>query len=148
MTYEEFARKNPNPYHSDVRWGELDSLQHVNNTVFFRYFECARMFFWEDLERNTKGKFPPKTGPILASTSCRFRRQLLYPDKIAIGVRISTIGEDRFTVIHTVWSESQQEIVAEGDAVIVSYDYEAQKKVPLPAAWKEFMELKLRSQES
>jgi len=148
MTYEEFAKSNPNPYRSDVKWGEMDVLGHVNNTVFFRYFECARMAFWGALETSLKGKFDPSIGPILASTSCRFRRPLYYPDNIAIGARILSIEEDRFTVEHRVWSESQQDIVAIGEGVVVSFDYEKKKKVPLPPAWKEFTEAKLRTQGS
>lgn len=140
MTYEEFAKAYPHPYDSDVKWGEMDSLKHVNNVQYFRYFECARMGFWDRLENYSKGKFPHSIGPILASTGCRFKRPLYYPDKIAIGARVKSIQEDRFTVWHTVWSEREQEIVAEGDAVIVSFDYATKKKVPLPAVWREFME--------
>lgn len=146
MTYEEFEKLNPNPYRSDVKWGEMDSLKHVNNVIFFRYFECARMAFWGELEKSMKDK--SSIGPILASTSCRFRRPLYYPDNIAIGARTLSIEEDRFTMGHSVWSESQQAIVAEGDAVIVSYDYDAKKKVLLPAAWKEFMDSRLRTLDS
>jgi acyl-CoA thioester hydrolase len=145
MTFEEFVKLNPDHYLSDVKWGEMDAFQHVNNTVFFRYFECARMAFWDRLENSGRGTVS-NVGLILASTSCRFKLPLYYPDKIAIGARMLSIGEDRFTVEHTVWSERAQKIVAEGDAVIVSYDYETKKKVLLPQAWKDFMEARLRSQ--
>jgi acyl-CoA thioester hydrolase len=140
MTYEEFEKLYPDSYPSDVKWGEMDAMQHVNNTTFFRYFECARMKFWENLEKASHGKFPKTIGPILASTSCRFRRPLYYPDKIAVGAKLTSIAEDRFTVEHVVWSEREQSLVAEGEAVIVSFDYATKKKVALPQVWRDFME--------
>lgn len=145
MKYEEFLKVYPDCYVSDVRWGEMDSLQHVNNTNFFRYFESARMVFWAGLEKRVQGQVPPNIGPILASTSCRFKRPLYYPDKIAIGANVLAIADDRFTVGHAVWSEKENAIVAEGDAVIVSFDYHTKKKVPLPLAWKTIMSQGLRT---
>jgi len=145
MTQDEFLKLYPDAYPSDVRWGEMDSLHHVNNVNFFRFFECARMIFWERLEKEVAKQVPKDIGPILASTSCRFRRPLYYPDKILIGAKTSSIQEDRFTVEHAVWSKEQETIVAEGDAIVVSFDYKTQKKVPLPEAWRRFMEEAMRN---
>jgi acyl-CoA thioester hydrolase len=114
-----------------VRWGDLDALGHVNNTVFFRYFESARVAYLDRVQ------FWPKssqegTGPILASTQCRFRRPLRYPDRLKLGARVVSLEEDRFTMEYAVWSESQATIAARGEAVIVAFDYGQGRKVPLP----------------
>jgi acyl-CoA thioester hydrolase len=139
MTREEFTQLYPDFYSSDVRWGDMDSMQHVNNTVFFRYFECSRMVFWDRLVKNLQNKFPKEIGPILASTSCQFKRPIYYPDSIVVGTKVTKTEEDRFTMEHTIWSEREQRIVALGEAVVVSYDYKAKQKAPIPSAWKEFM---------
>jgi acyl-CoA thioester hydrolase len=114
-----------------VHWGEMDAYGHVNNTVFFRYFETARMAFLErcgflaTYERD-------RIGAILHSTDCRFRRPLFHPDEVLIGARAVTVGTDRFTMAYRVVSLAQQATVAEGTAVIVAYDYTAGRKTALP----------------
>jgi acyl-CoA thioester hydrolase len=116
-----------------VRWGDLDALGHVNNTLYFRYFESARIAYFERVafvpESGHEG-----TGPILASTECRFRRPLRYPDRLKVGARVASLADDRFTMEYVVWSESLATIAARGEAVIVSFDYGAGRKVPLPEA--------------
>jgi acyl-CoA thioester hydrolase len=114
-----------------VAWGEMDSLQHVNNIVYFRYFESARMAYFNELDiwsyMNETG-----VGPILASTECRFRIPLSYPDRVSVGTRIANVEEDRFLMKYAVISHQHRRIAAEGVGVIVSYDYREKRKAPLP----------------
>ncbi len=114
-----------------VAWGEMDSLQHVNNIVYFRYFESARMAYFHELDI---WSYMDETGigPILASTECKFRIPLSYPDTVSVGTRITNVEEDRFLMKYAVISHQHQRIAAEGEGVIVSYDYRGKKKAPLP----------------
>ena len=112
-----------------VAWGEMDSFGHVNNIVYFRYFESARIAFFDAVGfRGGDGAI----GPILASTQCRFRRPLAYPDRVRVGARVSDIGADRFTMHYLVFSEAQDAVAAEGEGLVVAYDYEAGRKALLP----------------
>jgi acyl-CoA thioester hydrolase len=114
-----------------VAWGEMDSYGHVNNIVYFRYFENARLEFFRRLGWPVGGR-PTGIGPILASTQCRFRKQLMWPDRVAIGARISQIGHDRFTLEHHIISEKLNALVADGSGLIVTYDYANERKAPVP----------------
>jgi acyl-CoA thioester hydrolase len=114
-----------------VAWGEMDAFQHVNNIVYFRYFESVRMACFErvglkDLLERTG------IGPILASTSCRFKFPLTYPDTVSVATRISSIEETRFGMDYLVVSHTHQRVAAEGEGVIVSYDYREKRKAPIP----------------
>ena len=122
-----------------VVWGEMDAYGHVNNTVFFRYFETARMAYFEEI-RFGEPSNPSDVGPILASTSCRFRRPLRYPDTIHVGARVSEVGDDRFTMEYRIYSEAHDEIASKGEGVIVSYDYSAHQKASLPDAVRQRIE--------
>jgi acyl-CoA thioester hydrolase len=115
-----------------VAWGEMDAFNHVNNIVYFRYFESARIAYFEKLDLMT---FMEQTGigPILASTHCRYKIPLTYPDTIAVGAKVSKLEADRFTMKYMVASKRHQKIAAEGDGVIVSYDYRMNEKVAMPA---------------
>ena len=114
-----------------VQWGELDAYGHINNTVFFRWFEAARI---EYLTRSgmVRTMERDQVGAILHSTSCRFRRPVFFPDTAEVGGRASDVGDDRFAMDYLVVSREQDAVVAEGTGLIVCYDYAAHAKAPLP----------------
>lgn len=115
----------------DLAWGEMDAYQHVNNVAYFRYFENARIPWLERIGwmqlREESG-----LGPIIASTSARYRRPLSYPDRIAIGVRAGAIQADRLTIEYRIVSGKLNALAADGEAVVVSYDYRNARKCPIP----------------
>jgi acyl-CoA thioester hydrolase len=119
-----------------VAWGEMDAFGHVNNVVYFRYFENARI----EYARRIGFVDSHGVGPILASTHCRFRRPLTYPDQVRVGVRTTEISDDRFTIEYRLASERLGEVAAEGGGVVVSYDYESGRKAPLPAEVRKAIE--------
>jgi acyl-CoA thioester hydrolase len=114
-----------------VQWGDMDAYGHVNNTVFFRYFESARIAylkrcgFLDSYEER-------RLGAILHSTECRFRRPLFHPDVVLVGGRATEVGVDRFTMSYAVVSTVADELAAEGTGLIVAYDYGRREKCPLP----------------
>jgi len=122
-----------------VQWGEMDAYDHVNNTVFFRYFESVRI---EYLERCgfVRSYEEEGVGAILHSTSCRFRRALTYPDTVLVGTRAAEVSEDRFRMDYRVVSTAQDAVAAEGEGLVVSFDYRAGEKTSLPTAVREGIE--------
>jgi acyl-CoA thioester hydrolase len=119
-----------------VAWGEMDAFQHVNNIVYFRYLESARIAYFDKLQLM---EYLDRTGvgPILASTRCRFKVPLTYPDKVSVGIRVSEIEQDRFTMDHVVFSHRLRKVAAEGQALIVCYNYREHKKTPIPEEWRQ-----------
>ncbi|MFW6067917.1 MAG: acyl-CoA thioesterase [Myxococcota bacterium] len=121
-----------------VRWGDMDAFGHVNNTVYFRFFESARIAFFAELGIHTST--PEGVGPILHSTSCRFRAPVTFPDSLRVGARVADVGEDRIRMEHLVYSERLQKAAATGDALVVTFDYANGCKAPLPPAWREHID--------
>jgi acyl-CoA thioester hydrolase len=101
-----------------VAWGEMDAFQHVNNVVYFRWFESARIAYSEKIGLN-KYKEDTGIGPILGATSCRYKLPLTYPDTVSIGAKTVEVEEDRFTMKYVIVSRRHQKIAAEGDGVVV-----------------------------
>src|SRR5262249_55480041 len=93
----------------NVVWGDMDAYEHVNNVVYFRYFENARLEYFRRLDWFAFEK-ATGVGPILAATQARFRRALTYPDTIAIGARLLHLKDDRFELEHNIVSQVQTEI--------------------------------------
>jgi acyl-CoA thioester hydrolase len=117
----------------NVQWGDMDAAQHVNNTVYLRYFESARIAFFDQIGfMDFTGE--NGVGPILAETSCKYKAPLTFPDSIKITARIlpETITEYGFVMQHVVYSEKLQRIAAEGTSLIVCYDYKIRQKALIP----------------
>jgi acyl-CoA thioester hydrolase len=114
-----------------VAWGEMDAFQHVNNVAYFRYFESARIAYFDAIAMmnvmETTG-----VGPILAETRCRYRIPLTFPDTVAVGARVSALAPKGFTMQYAVASRRHGKVAAEGDGRIVTIDYAGGGKAPLP----------------
>ena len=133
MSMDEALATYPIRVQFPLHWGEMDAFQHVNNAVYFRYFESARIAYFR--ATGILGGPGIGVGPILASTSCKFIVPLTYPDDVVACARVTDVGEDRFKMQYAVFSSTHQRIAAVGEGVVVSYDYEGGQKVSVPAAW-------------
>lgn len=130
----EIETRYPIQIEQDVAWGEQDSLGHVNNTVFFRYFENARVVHFRAIGVDFPEPGTASVGPILASTRCDFLRPLTFPDHIRVEVGVSRVGNSSFTHAYRIYSQKQAAYVAQGESVTVYFDYRAQRSTPLPEA--------------
>lgn len=116
-----------------VAWGEMDAFGHVNNVAYFRYIESARVAYLRALG-DVEFMGGVGIGPILASVQCRFKSPFAFPDTLIVGTRMRDLGVDRFTMQHRLVSVAQGRIVAEGEGLVVAYDYATGSKAPVPAA--------------
>lgn len=114
-----------------IAWGEMDAFQHVNNVAYFRYFESARIAYFSRLDLLA---FMERTGigPILKSTQCTFKIPLTYPDTVSVGARVPQVDRDRFVMHYCVVSHRHQNVAAEGDGILVTFDYKNGHKVDMP----------------
>jgi acyl-CoA thioester hydrolase len=114
-----------------IQWGDQDAFGHVNNTVAIRWFETARIGY---LDATGLGHLMQRgdLGVILASITCHYRKQLSYPDAVQIGASITKIGRTSLIMKHALLSEKQNAIAAEGESVIVMFDYHAQRPIRVP----------------
>jgi acyl-CoA thioester hydrolase len=114
-----------------VAWGEMDAFQHVNNVAYFRWFENARIAYSGKVGLHAYRE-QTGIGPILGSTCCRYKLPLTYPDTVSVGAKTTHIDEDRFTMQYVIVSHRHRKIAAEGDGVIVMYDYREGRKTAIP----------------
>jgi len=127
-------RTFPVIYETQVRWGEMDSFKHVNNAVYFKYFESARIAYLEKIDYATI-LAQTGVGIILSSVNCKFISPLVYPDNIQIGAKITEIEEDRFIMDYAIYSSLQNKIAAIGSSVVVAYDYKSNRKTTMPKSF-------------
>jgi acyl-CoA thioester hydrolase len=72
-------------------------------------------------------------GPILASITCHYRRQLKYPDTVHVGTRVARLGRTNMAMEHVLYSQKQQATAADGVSTVVFFDYRAQRPVRIPS---------------
>ena len=113
-----------------VQWGDQDALGHVNNIVTLKWFESARVKYLEALMIRTPND-QPELSSILAAVNCNFRQQLNYPDTVHIGTRLAKLGNTSLTLEHQVVSETLGGVAADGQSIIVHFDYATQKPTPI-----------------
>jgi len=116
-----------------VQWGDQDAFGHVNNTVPFRWFESARIAYSRRIGLFERFQ-AEQIGPILAATSCNYRRQVTFPDTVQVGIRVVRIGRSSLGMEQSVVSEAQNAIVAEGVSTTVVFDYRVNQSHPVPSS--------------
>lgn len=114
-----------------VAWGEMDAFKHVNNTVYFKYFEMARIAYFEQIDF-LKTMAETGIGPILSSTNCRFKIPLTYPDHVIAGAKVSTLERDRFVMEYAIISRKFKKVAALGEGTLVTFDYQNNQKANIP----------------
>jgi len=111
-----------------VRFRDCDAMGHVNHAVYFTYFEQCRLTCWRELT----GAPNPHTRVIIARAECDYRAPAVFGDELEIGLAIGEIGRSSFTLAYEIHQVSSGRAVAQGKTVMVSYDYQAGKVIPIP----------------
>ncbi|PSU44596.1 acyl-CoA thioesterase [Photobacterium frigidiphilum] len=109
-----------------VAWGEMDALNHVNNVVYFRYMETARIDYFNKVQLMEDMKLTG-VGPVLGETTCRYKLPVTFPDTLYVGSRVSEIKDDRFTMTYEIYSKKLNAITTVGSAKVVMFNFKNKK---------------------
>ncbi len=125
-----------------IQWGEMDAFNHVNNVVYIRWCETARIELfrkiWGDRGINMKEILEGNgIGPILANFNVNYKIPISYPDNVIIQTRVAQIGNTSFNVEHQVFTEKiGNSVVAEASSVVVMLNYKTGEKFNLNSSMK------------
>lgn len=117
-----------------VAWGEMDAFAHVNNANYLRWFESARIAYFEQVSVSIGAKDQSPWVPILARATVDFRRPVTYPDTVTVEASVRSFGTTSFTMAYRATSLAQGAVVAEGEAVVVLLEPASGRKTPIPPA--------------
>ena len=116
-----------------IRWGDMDAMRHVNNTVYFRYMEQARISWLDTLiPREHAWK---TMGTVIATASCNFKRAINYPGTVDVQVYAGEPGGSSVPTFYELTIEG--ELYADGAATLVFIDMARQKPVRIPPSIRE-----------
>jgi len=120
-----------------IRWGDMDAMGHVNNTVYFRYMETARIEWMRSVGCNPD---PQGQGPVIVNAFCNFYRQLEYPGEVLVKMYVSDPGRTTFETWCTLERTDQPGVVcAAGGATTIWVDSPQQKAQTLPGWMRELV---------
>ena len=113
-----------------IRWGDMDAMGHVNNTVYFRYLETVRIDWFQSIDCQPD---PTGQGPVIVNAFCNFYKQLEYPGDVLATMYVSDPGRTTFESWCTLERTDQPGVVcAAGGATTIWVDFPKQKAVALP----------------
>jgi acyl-CoA thioester hydrolase len=122
------ARKLVHSVSVPIRWGDMDAQGHVNNTIYFRYMEQARIEWLESLHEPV-GEVEG-LGCVIVNASCTFLLPLCYPGAIDVRMFVDAPGRSSLDSHYEIWMNDCK--YAEGSARIVWIDQQTQRPAPLP----------------
>ena len=123
------------------RFGDMDALGHINNTVPAVWFEFARnplLRIFDPLLDLKRENF----SLIMAHTDYDYISQLYFKYEVEIKTWITHIGTKSFTAYHEAWQEGR--LCVKGSAVMVHYDFNTEKSTPIPEDKKKQLEEHLK----
>lgn len=118
----------PFVFWDQVRFGDLDTLGHVNNAVYATYLESARLAYYQELT----GLPLEQLNIILAELTITYRAPAFYRDRLAVGVRVASVGTKSFSMEYLIARAGDDAVIAAARSVLVAYDYVAGRTIPVP----------------
>jgi acyl-CoA thioester hydrolase len=120
-----------------IRWGDMDVYEHVNNTIYFRYAEQARIEWMENLGHRLS--LSQTQGPVIVNASCTFLVPLTYPGTVEVRMLIGPLGRSSVETYYEMRMVGEDRLYADGAAKVVWIDLETGKSCPLPDALRELI---------
>ncbi len=116
-----------------VQWGDMDLAHHVNNVMYARYAESARVAYLDFIAQGEAASFGTGIGPILAEITIQYKMPLVYPDLMYLGTKVLDFSDEfSYTMESIIVSKKHERIATRAIARIVSYDYHRRQKVATP----------------
>lgn len=122
--------------HLPIRWGDMDAMGHVNNTVYFRYMEQARISWFDRLVPEDDAW--QSTGIVIANATCNYRRAITYPGTVEVRLYVGAPGGasvPTYYELRVIQGEMRDPVpYADGAATVVFIDMKTQKSRRIPEA--------------
>ena len=121
-----------------IRWGDMDAMGHVNNTVYFRFMEQARISWFDEMGCRPN---PAGEGPVIVNAACTFARQFEYPGTVLARHYVGALGRSSIlTYVDMLRTDDPDVVYAHGSAKVVWVNFQQQKSVPMPDTIRNLMQ--------
>jgi acyl-CoA thioester hydrolase len=121
-----------------IRFADLDALNHVNNANYLTYIELARIHYLHEVVKAEMGLH--QEGLILAKATIDFKQPVLLTDEIVVKTRCNRLGNKSFEMEYEMLKTNtggEPVLMATSSTVLVCLDYSTGKTVQVPVAWRQ-----------
>lgn len=118
-----------------IRYGDLDPQGHVNNVVYLTYLESARLGYYEKVG-TWKKDAGMLTGFVVVRNEINYLAPITLGQELKVGMRVERMGTKSLTFAFRMVAGPESKLVADGKSVMVAYDNEAGKGIPIPTDWR------------
>jgi acyl-CoA thioester hydrolase len=118
-----------------IRWGDMDAMGHVNNTVYFRFMEQARISWFAALVPEKEAW--TSTGIVIVNASCNYKRAMTYPGTVEVKLYVGKPGGSSTPTFYELRVDADPDPYADGAAVVVFVDMKLQKPKRIPDGIRE-----------
>jgi acyl-CoA thioester hydrolase len=118
-----------------TRWADNDAYGHVNNTIYYSWFDTA-VNAWL-IEQGLLDISAGDPIGLVVETGCRYARPLAYPEPVEVGMAVDALGKSSVRYCLGVFAKNDPEAAAEGFFVHVYVDRKTRRPAELPAKWRE-----------
>lgn len=115
----------------EVRFRDMDAFAHVDNVVYYEYFEMARVAYLDRIGMPIPGPAWHDFGWVIGSSSCRYKAAVVFPDLLKVGARVAAMSDDRVLMEYEVFSTSLGRTAVEGQALLVAYDFHTGRPISI-----------------
>lgn len=117
-----------------LRFNDIDILGHVNNTVYFSFYDTGKAHYFNDVKR---GKMNwQKVETVIANVSCTYMSPIIFGEKIEVYTRCKSVSDRSFVLLQALVESTTGEVKSVCETVMVSYDPVAKMSIPLPEHWR------------
>ena len=123
-----------------IRFKDIDALNHVNNANHITYLELARVKYFDDVVNEEVNW--SEQGIILASISVDYKSPIYFKDKIYVYTKCTRLGNKSFDIAYSLVKEKdgKETVLATGSSVQVCFDYKKQATISIPESWRKKVE--------
>lgn len=133
--------KNKISEHIQIRFRDTDAMGHVNNAVYITYFEMARIMLFKEIFGLNEDRNGLSMSPVIAAkNSCNYKIPLFIGKKIRAECCVNKIGKKSFAIFTEIIDENNGDIYADGETVIVFYDYNLKKSIEISQKYREALQ--------
>jgi acyl-CoA thioester hydrolase len=118
-----------------IRWGDMDAMGHVNNTIYFRYMEQARIGWFDALMPEDEAW--QAMGIVIANAICNYKRPITYPGTVEVKLQIGPPGDSSVPTYYELRVDADPVPYADGAAVVVFVNMKTQKSARIPESIRE-----------
>lgn len=114
-----------------TRFRDLDPMNHINSTVYFVFFEMARIEYFEGIGL-ARMRSTGKSGIPVVTQTCNYRQQIFHPSTLDVGIRCTKLGEKTVHLAYEIYLHDTDTLVADGSTISAYVDLTIPEAIPLP----------------